>query len=155
MTSKKNSKSSSWAPVLDTNNNIQAAITAKASLRWWCASGYEGHIKGDVTLERFPDTALFRLLYSGKNKDSDSVVHGVLYLPIDGGMEIKRSLLESKHASAHGIRVHFAPNCDGIKSLQLIIPTNDVATNVAGIVFGEAMEYVEAERCRFVGSSPH
>ena len=144
--------SSGWKSVLDGNVIV---VQVKASLRWWTILGDYNHVKGDVVLERFTaaETALFRLVFKGTRvKESSEVVdsiHGALYLPIECAMEIDRSLLESKHSCAHGIRISFGSNKDGLLRLQLIIPTNDAATNVAGMLFGEALEHAEVERRRF------
>ena len=142
MNNDNNNDRPSWRTVTHLNSAEQPVeVTVKASLRWWTAFG-EFHIKGSVSLERFPNTPLFRLSFTGADELKD-----VLYLPLCR-MEIHRSLLESTHACAHGIRVEFAKNgaMDSITKLQLIIPTNDATTNIAGVVFGEALQHAEEER---------
>ena len=140
----------SWEKVCD--------VKVKASLRWWKVDGECNHIKGDVWLERFTGTCLFRIAFVGKRivsttQDIDGVI-GTVYLPIECPKEVERSLLESKHSCAHRIIVSFqGDNSDGIDKIQLIIPTNNAATNVSGIIFGEALEHSEVERARFCSTS--
>ena len=113
------------------------------------------HVKGSVALERFDSSPLFRLAFEGKRilpaveESGNMDVCGIVYLPTDCTIEIHRSLLESRHSCAHGIRAAFGNNSHGIQSLQLIIPTNNAATNIAGLAFGEALEHVEAECQRY------
>ena len=135
----------SWRTVVHLNAAQQPVeVKVKASLRWWTSFG-EFHTKGTVRLERFPNTPLFRLAFTDNINESEE---DVLYLPLCR-MDIHRSLLESKHSCAHGIRVEFGDGAtDSITKLQLIIPTNDAATNIAGVVFGEALQHAEDERCR-------
>ena len=144
---------SSWVAVRDTiTDRSDGIVTAKASVRWWTVCG-ENHIKGDITLERFGDTPLFRIVFSGRRVSDSHAIKGVIPLPVDASKQIVRSLLESKHSCAHGIKVTLSDNPDAIESIQLIVPAVDAATNITGIVFGEALEYAENERRRMVGGS--
>ena len=151
MTSEKDNKKPSthqWMTVVRQNAaQKQVEVKAKASLRWWTSFG-EFHTKGVVRLERFPNTALFRICFY----NTESKVSDVLYLPSSAPMEVHRSLLESKHTCAHGIRVEFGSGAiDSMTKLQLVIPTNDTATNISGLLFGDALEFAESERLRFRG----
>ena len=135
----------------DTNDVYGPQVKASASLRYSTRVGGASHIKGEVTLERFGDTALFRIFYVGKaiNDDGEMAedVTGTVYLPIDGlPAGIQREHLKSKHTKAHAIKMVFAPNKDGITWLQLIIPANTYNMTLHGQMFGDALEYAEKER---------
>jgi len=145
-----------WGPVRRiVVGGLGPMVTAKASLRWWSTAGTQHQVKGWVTLQSFSTIPMFRISYSGKHVvDGDMDADGVdsignLYLPIDAGkVTITRSQLNSEHTSAHGIRMTLPINCDGLSSMQLIIPVTTPKLRADATLFGDALEEAEIQRLR-------
>ena len=124
----------------------------KASLRWWNSHGEHTQVKGDLTLERFFVTNLFRIRYDGMQIGADSknarAVHGTIYFPIELSANplIHIEVLHSKRVSANGIRITWPSNSDGLETIQLVIPATTHEADEAGKLFAAALEFAEAER---------
>lgn len=147
----------SWSPVRQTvARGVGPIVAAKASLRWWSTAGTQYQVKGLVTLQSFANMPMFRISFSGKyvvdgDMDDDGVESiGNLYLPIDAGrVTITRSQLDSEHTTAHGIRMAFPINCDGLNSVQLILPITTPKSRADANIFGDALEEAENARVQF------
>ena len=125
-------------------------------MRWWYDNGKQHQVKGSLTLSQFSNVPMFRIAYAGKyvlegNMDEEGVdSHGVLYLPIDAGrIEITRSTLTSEHVQAQGVRLTLPYNCDGLTSIQLIIPAANQRSAAAARLFCDALEAAENERVQY------
>ena len=130
----------------------------RAAIRWWTGHGEHQQVKGVVELQHYPGSPLFRLLYNGKvevDGGSSQQVNGALYFPLeveDAGVEIHHEVLESKHARAHGIRLTFLPNADGLERIQVIIPTTAQGKgqpDATAVLFRESLYYANLVRLSF------
>jgi len=133
----------SWAPV---TNALNMAVEAKASLRWWAGGSANYQVKGLVKLQRFGDTPVFCLIYTGNQVTVGGAasVHGAIYIPLDsrGGVAVQCSALGSTNTRANAIKMSFGPNADNLDAIQLIIPFSNDEQNDTGLIFAEAIRYV-------------
>ena len=147
---------SCWT-VVSSNDDVPASV--KASLRWWDGHG-DHQVKGLVTLERFQNTPIFRIIYNGLEIPPKGVtgggqyVSGALYLPVEAGHDpssLDHEVLQSNHASAHGICLSFATtNTNALSKIQLVVPScPPLQSDEAGLLFKEALLFAEQVRFAF------
>jgi len=139
------------------SNRTAVDATAAASIRWWSSfAGGQIQVKGAVTLERFASTPLFRIKYQGQPIGSEGerlerVVRGALYLPVDVAEPtvVSYDFLESTNAKAHGIRLDFGANDDGIEKIQIVVPASD-SNDASGVLLKESIDFAESYRLAYI-----